>query len=160
MKYPLISSVTFTLFELYSLIAPAAEAFTIALKMTSSMTLVPYLLVAAYGLKLAWTGETYAASARERRVDWLRGAIATIYAIGMLIAGGPKFLMLSALLYAPASGRETREYLGEKVREGRERANQAAERGREMINQGRETLTTAIDRGREAYQQARARENA
>ena len=27
--------------------------------MTSVMTLVPYLLVAAYGLKLAWTGETY-----------------------------------------------------------------------------------------------------
>ena len=65
-----------------------------------------------------------------------------------------------ALLYAPASGRETREYLGEKAREGRERANKAAERGREMLNQGRETLTTAIDRGREAYQQARARENA
>ena len=65
-----------------------------------------------------------------------------------------------ALLYAPASGRETREYLGEKAREGRERANQAAERGREILNQGRETLTTAIDRGREAYQQARARENA
>ena len=29
-----------------------------------------------------------------------------------------------ALLYAPASGRETREYLGEKAREGKERANQ------------------------------------
>ena len=65
-----------------------------------------------------------------------------------------------ALLYAPASGRETREYLGERAREGRERATKAAERGREIINQGRETLTTAIDRGREAYQQARARENA
>ena len=65
-----------------------------------------------------------------------------------------------ALLYAPASGRETREYLGEKAREGKERANKAAERGREIISQGRETLTTAIDRGREAYQQARARENA
>jgi gas vesicle protein len=65
-----------------------------------------------------------------------------------------------ALLYAPASGRETREYLGEKAREGKERASQAAERGRDIINQGRETLTTAIDRGREAYQQARARENA
>ena len=65
-----------------------------------------------------------------------------------------------ALLYAPASGRETREYLGEKAREGKERANKAAERGREIINSGRETLTTAIDRGREAYHQARARENA
>ena len=65
-----------------------------------------------------------------------------------------------ALLYAPASGRETREYLGEKARESKERANEAAERGKEIIKQGRETLTTAIDRGREAYQQARARENA
>jgi arginine:ornithine antiporter/lysine permease len=33
------------------------RSFTLALKMTSSMTLIPYLLVAAYGLKLAWTGE-------------------------------------------------------------------------------------------------------
>jgi gas vesicle protein len=65
-----------------------------------------------------------------------------------------------ALLYAPASGRETREYLGDKAREGRERAAAAAERSREAIKQGRETVTTAIDRGREAYQQARARENA
>ena len=65
-----------------------------------------------------------------------------------------------ALLYAPATGRETREYLGDKAREGRERAAAAAERSREAIKQGRETVTTAIDRGREAYQQARARENA
>ena len=65
-----------------------------------------------------------------------------------------------ALLYAPASGRETREYLGEKAREGRERAQAAADKGREIVQQGRETLATAIDRGREAYQQARARENA
>jgi gas vesicle protein len=65
-----------------------------------------------------------------------------------------------ALLYAPTSGRETREFLGEKAREGRDRAAAAAERGREMINQGRDTLTTAIDRGREAYQAARARDNA
>jgi gas vesicle protein len=65
-----------------------------------------------------------------------------------------------ALLYAPATGRETREYLGERAREGRERANVMAEKGRQILNEGRETLSTAIDRGREAYQQARARENA
>ena len=64
-----------------------------------------------------------------------------------------------ALLYAPASGKETREYLGEKAREGRARAAEAAAKGRDMLNQGRETLTTAIERGREAYQQARSREN-
>ncbi len=65
-----------------------------------------------------------------------------------------------ALLYAPASGRETREYLGDKAREGKQRAAEAAAKGREALNQGRETLSTAIDRGREAYQQARARDNA
>jgi len=81
----------------------ANYAFGMALKMTSSMTLVPYLLVAAFGLKLAWTGETYVAGERARRVDAMRGAVATIYAAGMLYAGGPKFLLLSALLYAPGT---------------------------------------------------------
>ena len=63
-----------------------------------------------------------------------------------------------ALLYAPAAGRETREFLGEKAREGRDRAGEAAVKGREMFNQGREKLSTAVERGREAYQQARSRE--
>jgi len=65
-----------------------------------------------------------------------------------------------ALLYAPAPGHETREYLGEKAREGRARAAEAAAKGREAINQGRETLSTAIERGKEAYQQARKSEQA
>jgi gas vesicle protein len=65
-----------------------------------------------------------------------------------------------ALLYAPQSGRQTREYLGEKAREGRARAADAAAKGREVLTQGRETLSTAIERGREAYQQARSRDTA
>lgn len=65
-----------------------------------------------------------------------------------------------ALLYAPQSGRETRDYLGERANEARARAAEAAAKGRDAISQGRETLATAIERGREAYQQARTRENA
>ena len=61
-----------------------------------------------------------------------------------------------ALLYAPATGRETREFLGERAREGRERATEAAAKGREAIGRGRETVATALERGREAYQQARS----
>ena len=61
-----------------------------------------------------------------------------------------------ALLYAPATGRETRERLGEKAREGRDRANEAAARGRDAMNRGRETMANALERGREAYQQARS----
>jgi arginine:ornithine antiporter/lysine permease len=81
----------------------AEYAFTLALKMTSAMTLVPYFLVAAYGLKLAYRGETYHGRERARCVDWIRSALATIYTAGMIYAGGPKFLLLSAILYTPGT---------------------------------------------------------
>jgi gas vesicle protein len=60
-----------------------------------------------------------------------------------------------ALLMAPSSGEETRRTLGNKAREGRQRAEEAARQGREFINRQRETLNSAIERGREAYNQAR-----
>ena len=47
--------------------------------------------------------ETYAAGDRGRTGDWVRGAVATLYAAGMIYAGGLKFLLLSALLYAPGT---------------------------------------------------------
>ncbi len=93
----------------------AEYAFTLALKMTSSMTLFPYLLVAAFGVKLAWTGATYVAGASPGRIvaddaaaagraaDGLRAGLATLYAAGMLYAGGPTFLLLAAILYAPGT---------------------------------------------------------
>jgi gas vesicle protein len=65
-----------------------------------------------------------------------------------------------ALLYAPQTGRETRDYLGDRATEARARAAEAAAKGRDVLNQGRETIATAIERGREAYEQARVRENA
>jgi arginine:ornithine antiporter / lysine permease len=54
-------------------------AFNLALKKTSPMTLIPYLLVAAYGLTLARIGETYAEDAHSRAIDRLRSSIATLY---------------------------------------------------------------------------------
>lgn len=61
-----------------------------------------------------------------------------------------------ALLMAPSTGEELRRTLGEKAREGRERANEAARQGRDLWNRQRDTLNTAFERGREAYQQARS----
>jgi gas vesicle protein len=61
-----------------------------------------------------------------------------------------------ALLLAPASGEETRRILGEKAKEGREKAADAARQGKEFIDRQRDTLGSAIDRGREAYNQARS----
>jgi len=90
--------------QMFLLVTYFAEyAFNLALKMTSSMTLIPYLLVAAYGLKLAWTGETYGTDSRSRFVDCIRAGIATIYAAGMIYAGGRALLLLAALLYGPGT---------------------------------------------------------
>jgi gas vesicle protein len=62
-----------------------------------------------------------------------------------------------ALLLAPASGEETREYLGQKAREGKAKAREALDEGRELYQQQREGLATAIERGREAFQDSRER---
>jgi len=62
-----------------------------------------------------------------------------------------------ALLFAPASGEETREYLGQKAREGKAKAREAMEQGREYYPTHRENLVTALERGRYALQQVRER---
>lgn len=62
-----------------------------------------------------------------------------------------------ALLFAPASGEETREFIGQKAREGKVKAREAMDQGREYYNSQRENLVTAVERGREAFQQARER---
>jgi gas vesicle protein len=62
-----------------------------------------------------------------------------------------------ALLFAPASGEETREYLGQKAREGRAKAREALNEGRALYEQQREGLSGAIERGRDAFQESRER---
>jgi gas vesicle protein len=57
-----------------------------------------------------------------------------------------------ALLFAPAPGRETREFLGQKAREGQDKA---AELAKETWSRQRNTLATAVERGLDAFQQAR-----
>jgi gas vesicle protein len=49
-----------------------------------------------------------------------------------------------ALLFAPASGEETRELLAEKAREGKAK-----------VREGREHLIAAVERGREAFDRER-----
>jgi gas vesicle protein len=60
-----------------------------------------------------------------------------------------------ALLMAPATGDEMRRMLGDRAREGADKAAEAARQAREFADRQRSTITTAIERGREAYQQAR-----
>jgi arginine:ornithine antiporter/lysine permease len=78
-------------------------AFRLALELTSSMILVPYLLVAAYGFKLARSGETYDRDPSHRGTDLVRAGIALIYTAGLIYAAGAKHLLLSAVIYGPGS---------------------------------------------------------
>lgn len=62
-----------------------------------------------------------------------------------------------AVLFAPAAGEETRDFLGQRAREGRERAREAMDQGRDFYQRQRENMTSAVERGREAFQQTRER---
>jgi arginine:ornithine antiporter/lysine permease len=81
----------------------AEDAFYFVLRLASSMALIPYFLVAAYALKLVWRGETYDAQPRGRGGDWVKALLATVYTAFLVYAGGLKFVLLSALLYAPGT---------------------------------------------------------
>lgn len=96
---------TNSLIQAFLLVTWFAEyAFLLALKMTSAMTLVPYLLVGAYGFKLAATQRSGVGDDADHRGRRLAcGAIATIYATLMLAFSGTRYLLFATLLYAPGS---------------------------------------------------------
>ena len=77
------------------------------------------------------------------------GTVLVSFALGA-IAGAA-----IALLYAPATGEETRRKLAEKARDGRDKAERLARDGREFFERHRENIATAVERGREAFDQAR-----
>jgi arginine:ornithine antiporter/lysine permease len=77
------------------------STYTSLIYLASSMILVPYLWSAAYAVLLSGRGETYEGAHGQRMKDLLVGLIALGYAVWLLYAGGLKYLLLSALLYAP-----------------------------------------------------------
>jgi arginine:ornithine antiporter / lysine permease len=79
------------------------DAFALMLNLTSATTLIPYLFVAAYGLMIAQRGETYEIRPEERRRDLILSVLAVAYTLFMIYAGGLKFILLSAVLFAPGT---------------------------------------------------------
>ena len=92
-----------------------------------------------------------------------------------------------ALLFAPATGSDTRRYLGDRARDARSGASTAASKardavqqgkqaaittidewrpavnavvdsGRQAIEQGKQVISSAVNQGRDAYQQAKSRD--
>lgn len=79
----------------------SAGTYTSLIYLASSMILVPYFWSAAYAVLLALRGEGYSGQSGARRKDLLVAGVALLYALWLLYAGGLKYLLLSALLYAP-----------------------------------------------------------
>ena len=79
------------------------DAFNFALDLTSALTLIPFLLAAAYALKLVVTRETYVETSQGRSRDLVVSVLATVYTTFLLFAAGLRFILLSFIIYAPAS---------------------------------------------------------
>jgi len=72
---------------------------------------------------------------------------------------------LVGVLYAPRSGRETREQIlrsaeegkdwaATRARDAREQANQWVERGKDVVRAQKEQINSALEAGRQAYRSA------
>ena len=78
---------------------------------------------------------------------------------------GLGFGALMGVLYAPRSGRDTRdallntaqegsEYLKNRGKEARETVSQWVDRGKDVVSQKKEQISSAIDATRQAYREA------
>jgi arginine:ornithine antiporter / lysine permease len=81
----------------------SADAFTFALSLTSHLSLIPFLLSAAYAFKLVATRETYLQDPGSINKDMLIAVLAVVYTLFLVFAGGLKFLVLGFLVYAPGT---------------------------------------------------------
>jgi gas vesicle protein len=73
-----------------------------------------------------------------------------------------------ALLFAPRSGKETRDLIVQKAEEGRDfvmtktdeirkQAEDAVEKGKELVNKQKDLLSAALEAGKQAYQEEKAK---
>ncbi|QFR34846.1 basic amino acid/polyamine antiporter [Ancylobacter sp. TS-1] len=79
------------------------DAFNFMLDMTSVTALLPYLLVAGYGVLLARSGVGYEMTPHERGRDQIFGWIAVVYTLFMFVAAGLKYVLLVAVLFVPGT---------------------------------------------------------
>ncbi|PSM40740.1 arginine-ornithine antiporter [Streptomyces dioscori] len=72
------------------------DAFNFALDLTSALTLIPFLLAAGFAVMVARSGGA-------GRWDLPVAALATVYTAFLIYAAGLKYLLVSLIIYAPAT---------------------------------------------------------
>ncbi|MFH9613427.1 basic amino acid/polyamine antiporter [Streptomyces pratensis] len=78
------------------------DAFNFALDLTSSLSLIPFLLAAAFAVKIMVRPDELA-QGQGRRRDLVVSVVATVYTAFLLFAAGLKFVLVSFIVYAPAT---------------------------------------------------------
>lgn len=98
-----LSSAMVQVFLIVTLVSKASYLALISL--STAMILLPYLFSALYGLKLAARGNGGGQAPQGTRgpLDLPVAALASVYCLWLLYAAGAKYLLLSALLYAPGA---------------------------------------------------------
>jgi len=98
-----LTSAMVQIFLIVTLVSKASYLALISL--STAMILLPYLFSALYGVKLAARGEgtNQAPHGVRGSLDMPVAALASVYCLWLLYAAGTKYLLLSALLYAPGA---------------------------------------------------------
>ena len=87
--------------------------------------------------------------------------------IGFFLAGLGIGAIL-ALLFAPKSGKETRDYIAQKAGEGRDyvknkgeelrkQTEDVIEKGKDLVTKQKELLSAALEAGKQAYQEEKTK---
>ncbi|MFG2497780.1 basic amino acid/polyamine antiporter [Streptomyces sp. NPDC048441] len=81
------------------------DAFNFALDLTSALSLIPFLLAAGFAVKIAlgYGRQDVPVAGRSTRKELVIAVIATLYMAFLLYAAGLKFVLVSFILYAPAT---------------------------------------------------------
>ncbi|MFD9026325.1 basic amino acid/polyamine antiporter [Streptomyces parvulus] len=79
------------------------DAFNFALNLTSALSLIPYLLAAAFAVRIGSRDDPLTEGGRTSRRELVCALVATLYTAFLLYAAGLKFLLVSFILYAPAT---------------------------------------------------------
>ena len=88
--------------QLFLLVTLFSKASYLALiSLSTAMILLPYLFSAIYGVLLSRRGK--GAPGTQRTTDLPLAGLAVVYCLWLLYAAGPKYLLLSSLLYAPGA---------------------------------------------------------
>ncbi|MET8472494.1 basic amino acid/polyamine antiporter [Streptomyces sp. NPDC006422] len=79
------------------------DAFNFALDLTSALSLIPYLLAAAFAAKIGLRPDPLTEGGRTSARELTIACVAVVYTAFLLYAAGLKFVLVSLIFYAPAT---------------------------------------------------------